>query len=187
MYHCLFIITIIIIIAIVKCFIIYCQLYIKLYVSFIEANEYCTYLCACGGRRNIFCNHPPIWKYERNDKQIVSWLYTSVTCDCDWKDFYAFRKDNNYNNKKKVWAFLYDIVWNSYFSWDNAKLDICIFQYLPVLEIAENILSLVQRIFLLRVVIWVKVINSSRNRGRFTLENSALSIYLRYYTRKCDE
>jgi len=55
MYHCLSII----IIVIVKYFIIYYQLCIKLYVSFFEANEmrYCTYLYACGDRKNIFCNH----------------------------------------------------------------------------------------------------------------------------------
>lgn len=56
------------------------------------------------------------------------------------EDFYAFRKDNNYNNKKKVRAFLYGIVRNSctfHETMQNMKPNICIFQYLPVLEIAE--------------------------------------------------
>jgi len=48
----------------------------------------------------------------------------------------------------------------------------------------SDVLSLVHRMFLLRIVIRTKVINSSRNRGRFILKNSALSIHLRYYTKK---
>lgn len=113
-------------------------------------------------------------------------VYQSVTCDCGWKGFYAFRKDNNYNNKKKVWAFLYGIVQNSYFSWDNAIWN-QIYLYFSISSSIRNsgILSLVHRIFLLRVVIHAKAINSSRNIvGDLFWKNSALSIYLRYYTRK---
>jgi len=64
MYHCLSII----IIVIVKYFIIYYQLCIKLYVSFFETNEmrYCTYLYACDERKNIFCNH----QYENTNAMI---------------------------------------------------------------------------------------------------------------------